>query len=62
LRAVQFLNEAGEEEAGIGQGVAKEFLVDVLKAACDPQRGAHPHPSRHPHPEPARAARRRARA
>ena len=27
------------EEAGVGEGVAKEFLVDVLKAGFDPALG-----------------------
>ena len=36
---VQFLGLDNMEEAGIGEGVAKEFLVDVLKAGFDPALG-----------------------
>ena len=36
---VTFLGIDGLEEAGIGEGVAKEFLVDVLKAGFDPALG-----------------------
>jgi hypothetical protein len=36
---VRFLDSFGAEEAGLGVGVAKEFLVDVLKAGFDPAFG-----------------------
>ena len=36
---VRFLDSDGMEEAGIGEGVAKEFLVDVLKEGFDPTFG-----------------------
>ena len=36
---VRFLGLDDMEEAGIGEGVAKEFLVDVLKAGLDPALG-----------------------
>ena len=36
---VRFLGQDNLEEAGIGEGVAKEFLVDVLKAGFDPALG-----------------------
>lgn len=36
---VRFLGLEGLEEAGVGEGVAKEFLVDVLKAGFDPEAG-----------------------
>merc|ERR1719421_574212 len=36
---VRFLGLDDMEEAGVGEGVAKEFLVDVLKAGFDPSLG-----------------------
>merc|ERR1719171_2889347 len=36
---VKFLGVDDLEEAGLGEGVAKEFLVDVLKAGFDPALG-----------------------
>jgi hypothetical protein len=36
---VRFLGLDDMEEAGVGEGVAKEFLVDVLKAGFDPDFG-----------------------
>merc|ERR1719421_392058 len=36
---VRFLGVDNLEEAGLGEGVAKEFLVDVLKAGFDPALG-----------------------
>merc|ERR1719421_610137 len=36
---VRFLGVDDLEEAGLGEGVAKEFLVDVLKAGFDPSLG-----------------------
>lgn len=36
---VRFLGLDDLEEAGVGEGVAKEFLVDVLKAGFDPALG-----------------------
>ncbi|XP_077295571.1 ubiquitin-protein ligase E3C isoform X2 [Arctopsyche grandis] len=37
---VQLMNEAGLEEAGVdGGGVFREFLSELLRTACDPNRG-----------------------
>mmetsp|Transcript_20968 Transcript_20968/g.57572 ORF Transcript_20968/g.57572 Transcript_20968/m.57572 type:complete len:464 (-) Transcript_20968:476-1867(-) len=36
---VRFFSAEGLEEAGIGEGIAKEFLVDVLREGFDPQTG-----------------------
>lgn len=36
---VRFFSAEGLEEAGIGEGIAKEFLVDVLREGFDPQFG-----------------------
>ena len=36
---MRFLGLDDMEEAGVGQGVAKEFLYDVLKAGFDPELG-----------------------
>lgn len=37
---IQFINNAGLEEAGIdGGGLFKEFINEVLKTAFDPNRG-----------------------
>mmetsp|Transcript_5252 Transcript_5252/g.15373 ORF Transcript_5252/g.15373 Transcript_5252/m.15373 type:complete len:1221 (+) Transcript_5252:67-3729(+) len=35
---VQFFNDQGLEEAGIGEGVMKEYLVEVIRAACAPDQ------------------------
>ncbi|KAJ1628340.1 HECT-domain-containing protein [Pavlovales sp. CCMP2436] len=34
---VQYFNGQGLEEAGFGEGVVKEYLVDVIRAACAPE-------------------------
>ena len=36
---VQFIGLEGLEEAGVGEGVAKEFIVDVLRAGFEPSAG-----------------------
>lgn len=37
---VQLMNEAGMEEAGVdGGGVFREFQSELLRTACDPNRG-----------------------
>mmetsp|Transcript_14157 Transcript_14157/g.46080 ORF Transcript_14157/g.46080 Transcript_14157/m.46080 type:complete len:403 (-) Transcript_14157:24-1232(-) len=36
---VRFFSAEGGEEAGVGEGIAKEFLVDVLREGFDPSFG-----------------------
>lgn len=36
---VTFINAAGAEEAGYGQGVTREFFQQLIRTAFDPSRG-----------------------